>query len=954
MDEERRRRLIELAQANMVEEKPAGPTLESVNARAAEKGLPPITPEQFAQISQVGKAPEDTATVGEKGAHVAGKWLGGVLDVADIPAYIEEGRQFIDKEYPRLSQALSYHPMSMLGEKAREYMPDALAGREKATETVPGLTQAREFSQGLQLTPEQLEAAPGTEYLGRGAEWVGIPGASAPAAAYRTFKAGKEILPEVLKATGRDARVGAITGTSAATGAAVGDLAGETGSTIGELIGGASGLIAAIKTGKFDGLSRAQLDMLAELRRQLGDDPEVLATLQRAVDEGEIGTLLDLTKNRDLANIEAALENTVPGSKALPKVQAAREAQVVQETEELLKPIGGPIDVETSARAIDDRLANQGRQIANRGLERIDEINEGLWEQTQKLQNTAKEADSAAAAAAAAEDAAATRAAQQRTAVDPGGRPDEYSTAAAGKYNAAEEAYANEVSRPAWKAFDDGPPIDATPLRAAANDFYAELKPEQRQILNEKYASLVRPISKWNKPLTPDAIAMRIQQMKDTVAKARAANDYGWEEIQLEKLYRTLEDTLAQPAISPEYAKAVAATKEGYDRFGPAFIGDTRRATAETPETLLQSAGMTGDRGAATARLINESKVPELQNDISNYILAEAAQQETLGPGFLNKYRAVLDNLDAAGYNTRAQIQELIAAEGGLKQATKAATRARDEAQTVQGQTAREQERLTQAAEKQRKATEKETQGLVDATRSGVAGQYAKGYEQADAVVDDILTKPDGAERLSTLREDLIDIDMAAGADKAQAMTSFETRVADRLGKRLFDLFDINTTNVGKPQKRSALGDFRDMRGRLVRNEILPADDAQRIDDLLSRIETENMRARGRASVGNVTSTDTEWTNLQASGLASALLGWLPGAYNLQMGGAARRYFKNYLEARPTKENVDALVEYVTKPDEFLKGIEKLDSQAARQEFILAKFVGAAQAAEIMAMEEDE
>jgi len=124
--------------------------------------------------------------------------------------------------------------------------------------------------------------------------------------------------------------------------------------------------------------------------------------------------------------------------------------------------------------------------------------------------------------------------------------------------------------------------------------------------------------------------------------------------------------------------------------------------------------------------------------------------------------------------------------------------------------------------------------------------------------------------------------------------------------------------------------------------------DADKIDDILSRAEVDITRARGKANVGDVTSVGDETTALGSSALASLVLGWLPGAYNLQMGGAARRYFKVALEDRPTNANIEALVEYMSDPKEFLAGIEKLKTPEAQTKFMLTKLVGAAQAAAIL------
>ena len=77
----------------------------------------------------------------------------------------------------------------------------------------------------------------------------------------------------------------------------------------------------------------------------------------------------------------------------------------------------------------------------------------------------------------------------------------------------------------------------------------------------------------------------------------------------------------------------------------------------------------------------------------------------------------------------------------------------------------------------------------------------------------------------------------------------------------------------------------------------------------------------------------------------------LPGGYNLQLGGAVRRNFKNMLDVKPTRQNIKALTEFMTDPEAFLKGMDALNTPAAKQKFFLTKLVGAAQAAEILGAE---
>ena len=793
---------------------------------------------------------------------------------------------------------------------------------------LPGLAQAKEAA------APRYEGSSMPVKAGRTAmEWLG-PGAFAKAP--KAVTAGlSRLLPDVAPAIGAG-------GLSAGQ-----QYAGSEDGTAGELIGGIAGTLAALRTGNVDNLSKAQVDMLNALRKNFDNDEQLIATVQQALDAGDVGTLTDLTGNRGLANIEAALDRTVKGQQAIGDTLDKRVERIYEDTMGITgKDVPEGALPQASAAAAARRVETADVDIEAQAGERLKQAAAAAERESEMLK---REAGDAWTGAQQRQDQAAAASAQARATEarhTPPLRPDEYSRAAASRYTAAETAH-KENTRKLWSAFDESGDINAAPYKLGADDYLQSLDPAEQDALLEKYSKYFKAIENFQGTVSPRALSLRVQQMKADINNAAAQGTFGWEEKKLQELVDVFEDMLVDPVNgNPAYRAAIEATKEGHDRFGPAYIKDVRKAE---PEEFLSQAGLTGDRGAATSRLFNESKIPELQQDVSNRILAQAKRKKNLDEQFLIEYEAALDNLDAAGYDTRAKLVEMLDAQTAEESALAQAKAAEESAQSTSKRVGAEQDRLAKALEAQEQTIKTEQAGLQKANQGSLLAQYGKGYEQADQVVDDLLSRPDGPERLRALVDDMVELDAPQGG--TAVMDSFRARVRDRMNATLFEPPKAGKAPV---QAKTALKNYRTMQRRLVDAGLMDADDAKYMESVLARAETEILRTRGKASVGDVITSDTEHTNLISSMLASIFLAPLPGAYNLQLGGAVRRYFKTGLEVRPTRRNIEALTEYMTDPQAFLKGIEKLKSPKAQASFVLTKLVGASQAAEIMAANEEE
>jgi len=938
--------------------------LARLNAQAEAEGQPTVTLEEFNAARNVGKPlPEPTAE--EKVTHVGAKYAGGVLDVPDLPYNIEQMSEavggWVDKKAPgvreRYNQVMGVLPGGKLlfdastaagwvGDKLGVSQEDnvvsnLLEGRVKATETVPGLVQAREWAKRNTLSDKQLEQAPYTKALGTGASYVGVPGVGTLATA---LKHGSKALPGALAQFGREVGVAS----TVAAGAGVGSLAGEFAggnSTAGELIGAGTALIAALRYGKPAGLDSAQRDMLDALMARFENKEEAIAAVQRAVDNNEVGTLLDLTGSQNIADVESLLARFTQPAARLREKADARASQIYDETVGESGLQGGiPYRVDENA-AVTTARQTTDRRVEDIKIEqeRLLDVEEAELARLGDMERAkTKQAIDAADERLAASNAADEAAVKAREDLTPELRPDQYSTSAAGKYAGEANRVKKEVVKPAWKAFTDGPDIPSMPLKLVVKNFIDAIEEKAGPVAAREFIDInkknIHMIRDWGPAVRPQGIQDVIGRMKAQVASVETA---GPDEKRLKELYELMEKKLAQPDVSPEYTKAVAASKAWFDRFDPGYIGDIRKAAE--PEEMLSQFGLTGDRGAATARLMVEGEVPGLMDDVANYLKAQAVRKGTLTDAFTKEYEAVLDALPP---QTRDDILSTIQAEDASKTALARAKAAQEESNRVGSASDAEQGRLSLAVEKARRDKADTEEGLINAARETNTAKYGKSTAEADNVVEDILTKRDGPERLAQLRRDLMDQDAALGV--TTNMDSFKTRVNRHIVEKLFDIAE-NSPNATRQARGDAIETFRSLKNRLTDQDLLTPEQATYIDEVLSRLSTEKIRKASRATVAEgIQDAGNEATNLKASAFSAMLLAPLPGGYNLQLGGAVRRYFKEGLEAAPTKRNIDALAEYMTNPKAFLKGIEKLDSPAARDKFFLTKLVGAAQAAAIL------
>ena len=894
--EEKKRRLAELQAATGQQPEAAPMSLEAKKARLAQ------LQQQTGAAAAPAVEPAKEATLWENVKHVAAGVPQVTADILDLPHHITTAAGAVSNMFPEAS------------EKYREINPGITSGLPAKegryapiprTTDLPGLRQAREY-----LTAEQEGAAPAAEYARTAVEWGagGIP---------KLFQKGASAVPDIAMAIGAG-------GGQAAGDAVTGD---DTGA--GELTGALTGLMAGLRKGDSGSFTKNQQVILDTIREQFEDPEAAVAAIRQRVDTGEIGTLADLSRELGVADMEAFMMRLPKSRRRQAGTEEGRIQQIFDET---LAPLQ-TAEPTARARYVTERAvrgeAADARQAAARGKEAAANETQRL---TRAVDAEMSQADATAARAQTKADTAVETVDVNKEVLNPGGRPDEYSSRASGRYNAAEKDHADNVTRPLWKAFDEGPDIQSFQFKAEKDDFLQGLDPSEADaLLDSKYGKYFKTIDNWQDTVSPRGLTLAIQEMKDDINNAFSTGSGGFRERKLQELVNRYETMLADPTVSQEYARAVAATKEGYDRFGPEYIGDVRKGP---PETMLGQAGLTGDRGAATARLIDEAKVPELQSDVADYIRADAVRQKNLDEQFLIKYEAVLDNLPP---QVRQELVGFIESRYTAEAAQGVAEAAKKKAADTRKAGGTRQEQLSKALAAEEKTIDTRLSAVNEGLDASARGKFAQGGDVANDVIDKALETPTGVDDLKSLMDD-----MTTSTD----VDAFKTAVKERMERKLFQFDQTDGVATNIEARSNAYRDFQDMKRRLVDSGVLTEADANRMESTLERTTASKLRQSARAY--DLTKKADEHINLMASAGAAAVLGPIPGAYSLMVGGAVRRAIANVLKSKQTEKRLDILDDYLNNPKKYLEDLDSAKTEEEATRMLLTKLVGASQAAEIL------
>ena len=861
------------------------------------------------------EAPPEEATTLENIRHVVGGIPQAAADTADMPYYISQGIDAVAGWLPD-SVRRGFRDVSPVTAGAIDMFQMA-ANKEGQISEKPGLKQAKEL-----LAAEQPGAAPWAEYGRTGLEW----GAGAiPKLVRGGIKNIPKNLPENIEAATPDI----VMGTTAATGEVAGEYLSEGGGDVGELVGGFSGLILALRSGKTAGISKDQRVIMDALNEMYDNPEDAIAELRRRVEAGEIGSIGDLTREEGIFDVENWTQKaTKQGRRQGRGTLKARMSQIYED-------VTAPLRTDAASDVAPYRAKQQIDQELGEAIERTGEVK-------QKIQDTADteiavletERVGLNQASRQAEEAAKTTQGQYdaaRTEADPGRTTVEISESLDSRLNRAEAAHETRKVRPAWAEFDAGPRVDTIPMRTDMETFLLSdtFTPASRKAFLAAYPELQDIVGKWGKTTDPRDITDVIQDFKTIINEAAAGGKSSRHTVRLGELVDIMESGLSK--TSDEYAAAVAATKEKHDRFG-GRVGDAT-STAE-PETTAATLGTQGDRGAATVRQVGEAQVPTADRDLFDYVLAEATKKgENITPEFLATYQGAIDRMPEVD---RAKLETLIGAKGARDTALTQSVQAEQAAKVGGDRIPREQKGLAQASGRE--------QATLDAdlgrTETGLTGDTrGKFADKPNETVDSLLNSPDGAGELKILMDEM---------ETLREVDSFKTLVKERMERVLFDLgTDPKTDTITSIASRGdAYRRFKDMQQNLVDGNVLTQADVKRMEEAIERTKTQDLRKASRAY--DITQQADEHINLLASGGAAAILGPMPGAYSLMVGGAIRRSLNSVLRGKLMAGRLDTLSDYLNNPEKYLADLDKLKTPEAIEREFLTRLIGAAQTAELI------
>jgi len=336
VDEDKEKRIAQLAielgvsvpqkNASSPEEKN-----ERINILASELGVDLDSASVNALPTKVGAVGPDnpymigeSPSLGSAAKHVGKGFVKGWLDMADIPNMVTRVGRWAVGEEPN-EYIGSIHNRIKTPEGAKNEVFPQLTQLPLVKEYYDNLT-SREFPRGQH---HGLDAA-------------------------RTFVdwAGAGPVNALKKASLKFAKPDVLMGSLAAIGELVG---GE----VGELVGGGMGLLAALRSGKPSKLSTADKEALEFILENTEDVGEVAVKIERALREGEIGTLADLIKDRQVFSIQEGLRTDQRYVDKVDDLQLKRDEQILEDVQNQF----GNIDSSSAIDAAKADVAAEKLQI---------------------------------------------------------------------------------------------------------------------------------------------------------------------------------------------------------------------------------------------------------------------------------------------------------------------------------------------------------------------------------------------------------------------------------------------------------------------------------------------------------------------------------------------------------------------------------------------------------------
>jgi hypothetical protein len=690
----------------------------------------------------------------------------------------------------------------------------------------------------------------------------------------------------------------------------------DLGTVIGALTGGAAG-------GAMAGLGGRPLRHANEFLDEISDDG--IPSLLRQVEgrpPGVVGSLADAApENLGVRAGENFAYRNVPDTRrALDDIQQQRSDQIVQQTGDIVAPPGATPAAaraqaadslsagEAAAGRVEDNALTQALRAEDAGAIRANapsaqatEVADATDIAAIQAQIASREAQDALSAGisdtVSGMPSPATASRRAKEAVDTG--------------MGGAKAVASEV----WDAVDAGEKIPTATMKTALKDFVNAEFPSgtlRRAAFDKTNKEYIDTILKLDPAgVDPKDITWLISQTKSAIEEATpVGKSPTFMTNKLRELSKVVEQSVEKG--SEAYTEARRLTKDAFDRYE---IQDLKA----DPETFLTPARIAGQEGAVTANKLMAMKDITARRAAEDYVLSLAKKITDEGGDirkFLDKnseFISRLPRLRKLSEDARVARTGVDTTERALKKTLETQKATRSKA-TAEGHV---RDRAVSGLAKARKKAEGVAKDERDATTGRlsktVTGRYAQNGD-VDKLVKDWLTKPGNVDDFKAATKHFDD--RALG-------DSFRSDVKQKLIKQLMPL------DAGKPRPTTnSISKWIETRPQLVKAGVLTEADASKIDDILDRTRTENLRKSIQQSAGpNVSQTIGD---LESSAMASVTSSVLPiSGHRLLMGNALKRAFTKFgIRPDPDPKTMAELHKVFTNPDElanFAKRYKDLD-----------------------------
>jgi hypothetical protein len=834
----------------------------------------PIKPEVSSEPYDLEQAGIDTVNA-VKGLGQAG------IDAIDTPYAVRQGVEAVPEVVKKALTTML--PFSRdIATVVGDMLPDELSGKAPASD-LPGLKQAKEF-----LARDE-DASEGSQAARTAAEW-GAGGLR------KAVSKAADVVPDLLMAGG----------------AFLGDLFTDD-EPLGEVAGGGTGLVASVLRGRKIGSTADAIKALNEVAEK---------EIPKNIDTKQAGTLADVTGDRGLYDVQATLEATPSGQRALDDIELARQKQIASEVREPFGNAPAQPTQDAAGAYIEDVLKDVG-------------VRTGRQSDAAQIpyapQQTALDVSDAAAARANAGAQSANQAAGQalQEAKLPLATNQTLAQSGEGMYDVATAQYGreNDAADILWDKVRAQGDVDLAPVKGAVDDIRANLTKTQADNFNAKYGSDFDWLKGDN--ISPEDIADKISDLKKDV-NAAYKSDAGAKTVDknLEKVIKALDKSFAK--VNPDYEAARDASAAIYERWGKGALPEALKGPKETFGRTLPF----GDEiGAFNARILKEAEIPGMPEAIAERLKSLARRSVNgVDEMFMREYESVMDTMPP---EFRRKADALIAAGEKAEAATGLAKTVKKTSEATAKANTAERKVLAKALEADQSAVAKGGEALEKTVGKTNLNKYA---QDPTKTVNDLVKASDGKGLAALYRQvQRLGPEAIAGfrSKVGEDLISQFSKGGDAGGIRAMDDAPLITPDSFKK--------FQDMKETLIQSGVLDATTADAIGDALRKTKSTWNRSKGTSRLfGNT----AQGADIASSGLAVLVSKLMPGGgtTSLVMTGALKRFFKNRLSG--IKQNSQAhkiLNEMILNPKKYVAGVERAKNSEEAVRMITAKINAAIQ-----------